>query len=66
MRKSRSVLWRGGGAWAALLALFVLAPGTAAAAIPQAERDALIDLYDSTGGPAWTDSAGWLGAPGPR
>ncbi len=44
-----------------LLALFPLA---AAAAIPTAERDALVALYQATGGSAWTDSTGWNGAAG--
>ena len=34
------------------------------AAVPVAERDALIALYNSTGGPAWHDSTSWLGAAG--
>lgn len=36
----------------------------ASAAIPLAERDALIDLYNSTNGPGWTNKTNWLGAPG--
>ena len=28
--------------------------------IPQAEADALIALYDATGGGSWTDNTGWL------
>src|SRR4051812_3199906 len=34
------------------------------AAIPSAERDALIALYNSTGGANWTTNTGWNGAPG--
>jgi hypothetical protein len=34
------------------------------AAIPLQERNALIDLYNSTGGPNWYDNSGWLGAVG--
>ena len=34
------------------------------AAIPTAERNALIDLYNSAGGVNWTHNANWLGAPG--
>jgi Leucine Rich Repeat len=34
------------------------------AAIPTAERNALIDLYNSTGGVNWVYTANWLGAPG--
>jgi hypothetical protein len=32
--------------------------------IPQEERDALIALYNSAGGPRWSHNSGWLGAPG--
>ncbi|HVT02174.1 MAG TPA: fibronectin type III domain-containing protein [Thermoanaerobaculia bacterium] len=53
---------------ASLLALFTAAvlclASRADAAIPTAERNALIALYNSTNGPGWTNSAGWLGAPG--
>ncbi len=37
---------------------------TATAAIPSVERDALIDLYNATGGDDWDDRTGWLGPPG--
>jgi len=37
---------------------------TVAAGISSAERAALIDLYNSTGGPGWWDTVGWLGEPG--
>jgi len=43
-------------------ALAPVAP--AAAAIPAAQRQALIDLYNATGGGSWTDNTGWLGAAG--
>src|SRR6185312_345234 len=36
----------------------------AGAAIPAAERAALIALYNSSGGPAWINSNGWNGAAG--
>ena len=36
----------------------------ASAAIPQSQRDALIAVYNATGGPSWTDKTNWLGAPG--
>ena len=36
----------------------------AEAAIPTSERDALVALYSSTGGPSWTEQQGWLGAVG--
>ncbi len=38
--------------------------GTADAAIPAAERTALLDLYASTTGTAWTNSTGWNGPEG--
>ena len=47
-----------------LLCALALAATTASAAIPASQRDALITLHDTTGGPAWTDRSGWLGAPG--
>ena len=47
----------------ALCGLLALAlPGLAA--VPAAERSALIALYNSTGGPHWAARAGWLGSPG--
>jgi PKD repeat protein/Leucine-rich repeat (LRR) protein len=47
------------------LALFVLTvAGTASAQVPATERAALIDLYNSTGGAAWSNSSGWLGVVG--
>lgn len=30
------------------------------AAVPAAQRAALVDLYTSTNGTGWTNSAGWL------
>jgi sugar lactone lactonase YvrE len=35
-----------------------------AAGVPAAERQALIDLYNSTNGAAWTNKTNWLGAVG--
>jgi hypothetical protein len=32
--------------------------------VPDAERAALIALYEGTGGPNWTHKVGWLGPPG--
>lgn len=32
--------------------------------IPSEERQALIALYNATGGPEWKDNSGWLGGPG--
>jgi alpha-tubulin suppressor-like RCC1 family protein/Leucine-rich repeat (LRR) protein len=37
---------------------------TIAGAIPSAERQALIDLYNSTNGASWTNKTNWLGAAG--
>jgi hypothetical protein len=47
----------------ALLAALHL-PGLAAAAIPLTERNALIDLYNSTNGAGWTNNTNWNGAVG--
>jgi len=48
-----------------LLVLIVLLVGTAAhAAIPEAERAALLDLHASTNGTGWLDDSGWGGAVG--
>ncbi|MCG3192800.1 MAG: hypothetical protein DIJKHBIC_02047 [Thermoanaerobaculia bacterium] len=51
-----------------LLALSVvlpaLVPVSAWAAIPAAQRNALIDIYNSTAGASWTDRTNWLGAAG--
>ena len=48
-----------------LAALFLGAcAADAAATIPQAERDALIALYNSTGGANWQHNNGWNGAAG--
>ena len=37
---------------------------SASAAIPTSEREALVALYQSTNGNAWTDKTNWLGAAG--
>jgi len=44
--------------------LCALACGAAAAAVPTSERDALVALYNSTGGAQWKNNSGWNGAPG--
>lgn len=41
----------------------LLAPSTQAA-VPASQRSALLALYDSTGGTAWTNRTNWSGAPG--
>ncbi|NOZ78353.1 MAG: hypothetical protein GXP48_04070 [Acidobacteria bacterium] len=57
--------WRQTAVSAAMVLAAVLAAAPpAAAAIPAAERQALVDLYNSTNGAAWTNSTGWLGAAG--
>lgn len=47
-----------------VVCLLVLATPPALAAVPSAERDALIALYEATGGSSWSESGGWLGAAG--
>ena len=44
--------------------LFASFTSTARAAIPTSERDALIAIYNSTGGPSWSTSSNWLGGAG--
>jgi len=50
-------------ALAAVLLVF-LGSVPAGAAIPASERDALLALFDATGGPQWKESSGWRGAAG--
>lgn len=47
---------------AAVCALILSA--SAYAAVPSSQRDALIAIYDATGGPGWLNNAGWKGAAG--
>jgi len=48
-----------------LCALVAVAASTAASgAIPQKERDALVAIYNATGGPQWLSADNWNGAPG--
>jgi len=42
------------------LALTYHLPCAGVSEIPRAECDALVDLYNSTNGPGWTDHTGWL------
>ena len=60
-RRRRRVRWPLSVAIAASLAF---ASVDASAAIPVAEREALIALYDSTNGASWQSNTNWLGAPG--
>lgn len=46
------------------LLLALLPAFTAQSAIPQTERQALVELYDATIGSSWTRSDGWLGNAG--
>lgn len=48
--------------WIVLLAL--LWSATASAAIPTSERDALLAIYQSANGSAWTNKTNWTGAVG--
>lgn len=52
--------------WIVLTVAVILIAGTGqvGAAIPTAERNALIDLYNSTDGANWTVNTNWLGAVG--
>ncbi|MBM87009.1 MAG: hypothetical protein CMQ41_01390, partial [Gammaproteobacteria bacterium] len=50
-----------------LIAIFVWLGSLASVSysqVPQIERDALVALYNSTGGANWRDNTGWLGAAG--
>ena len=47
-----------------VLGALLLAAASASAAVPSSEREALISLYQSTGGGAWTNHDNWLGAAG--
>jgi Leucine rich repeat N-terminal domain len=49
-------------AW--LVAIFALITQAASAAIPDSERQALINLYTSTNGADWTTSTNWNGSAG--
>ena len=45
---------------AVLLSAFASHPAPALAEIPQSEREALIAIYNSMGGPGWSNKTGWL------
>ncbi|MFV2073390.1 MAG: fibronectin type III domain-containing protein [Thermoanaerobaculales bacterium] len=53
-----------GGRALALVIAVAAASAPALAAIPSSERQALIDVYNSTNGSAWKNSTGWLGVAG--
>ena len=48
----------------ALVTVFLLFPAESQAGIPATEREALIALYNATGGANWTDNTDWLGGEG--
>ena len=48
----------------ALFLLLISLARVSYAQVPQIERDALVALYNFTGGANWTDNTGWLGAVG--
>ena len=54
----------GRGPLVGAVAIGMALSASAQAQIPQSQRDALIALYNSTGGANWTNSTGWNGAPG--
>jgi len=66
IKKGKSMSLSTKSGWILLIAAVVFFAGTGQswAAIPTAERNALIDLYNSTGGADWTSNSGWLGAAG--
>ena len=47
-----------------LVPLLFLFPAGSQEGIPATEREALVALYNVTGGANWTDSTDWLGAEG--
>ncbi|MEO7200454.1 MAG: hypothetical protein ABIY56_09605, partial [Dokdonella sp.] len=47
-----------------LVALMMAIPQAADAAIPTAERSALLALYTSTNGNGWQQRTGWMGSAG--
>lgn len=49
---------------AAVVVLLLLCAIPALAAIPSSERQALLDLYDATGGSSWSTQTGWAGSAG--
>lgn len=46
------------------LAAVALTVCAGAQEVPQAEREALVQIYEATGGPEWHSNDGWLGEPG--
>ncbi|MBO9661696.1 hypothetical protein [Dokdonella sp.] len=65
LRSAYAVLRRGAHslAWVAMLFVSFTVP-LAEAAIPTTERQALVDLYNATSGPSWTNNTLWLGEVG--
>ncbi len=50
--------------WLLPAIVLVATASLVSAQVPSSERQALIDLYNSTDGPQWTNNSGWLGAEG--
>ena len=51
--------------WTIIVCMLIgMLPATIQAAIPLAEREALLALYESTDGPNWINNDGWGDAPG--
>ena len=48
----------------ALLLAAAMAAGSAQAAVPASERQALLALFEATAGSQWTERAGWRGPAG--
>jgi Leucine-rich repeat (LRR) protein len=44
--------------------IYLIPPISIKAAVPQEERDALVALFNNTGGPDWKHKTNWLGAAG--
>lgn len=56
--------WLVRGVWTLAAAVGCISGAVGEAAIPSTERDALVALYDATGGASWTERQNWLGAAG--
>ena len=63
IRGDTSVLHVVGGLGSTLVLALAVSSGIASAAIPAAERSALIDLYADTNGDIWTTNTGWKTPP---
>jgi len=61
-RRHQVVCWLSAAAAAVVVSAGLA--GSASAAIPTSERDALMAVYSSTNGASWTNKTNWLGAAG--